>query len=136
MSGRTNTATFRSRKDSIHSAREHVRAVLIEWKLGLLIDDALLITSELTTNALVHAAGTGDNFTLTLRRRHGILVIEVADSYQWAMPELRKPDDPLDPTGRGLILVDALSANWGVRPRDPGKTVWAHLPAPASMTNA
>jgi anti-sigma regulatory factor (Ser/Thr protein kinase) len=132
MSGRTSTATFRSRKPSVAAAREHVRAVLIEWKLGLLVDDALLITSELATNALLHAAGTGDFFTLTLRRRHGILAIEVADSYQWGMPELHKPDGPLETGGRGLVLVDALSANWGVRPRDPGKTVWAHLPAQPS----
>ncbi|MFD5355953.1 ATP-binding protein [Streptomyces sp. NPDC058657] len=48
------------------------------------------------------------------------------------MPELRKPENALDPGGRGLILVDALSANWGVRPRGPGKTVWAHLPAQTS----
>ncbi|WP_433545719.1 ATP-binding protein [Streptomyces sp. CA-294286] len=82
MSGHTSTATFRSHKPSIPAARAHVKAVLVEWKLGLLIDDALLVTSELATNALVHAAGTGDHFTLTLRRRHGMLVIEVADSYE------------------------------------------------------
>ncbi len=135
MSGRTRTATFRSRKPSVHAAREHVKAVLVEWKLGPLIDDALLITSELATNALVHAPGIGDRFTLTLRRRAGVLAIEVADSYQWAMPELRKTGDPLEANGRGLVLVDALSANWGVRPRDPGKTVWAHLPvAPDAAT--
>ncbi|MGY5130405.1 ATP-binding protein [Streptomyces nigrescens] len=44
----------------------------------------------------------------------------------WRMPELQKPA-PDDVSGRGLFLVDALSENWGVRPRDPGKTVWAHL---------
>ncbi|MFF4178113.1 hypothetical protein [Streptomyces sp. NPDC001750] len=32
-----------------------------------------------------------------------------------------------DLSGRGLVIVDALAANWNVRPRDPGKTVWAHL---------
>ncbi|CAM5422623.1 ATP-binding protein [Streptomyces spiroverticillatus] len=132
MSGRTSSTTFRSRKPSVAAARQHVKATLIDWKLGLLLDDATLITSELATNALAHATGIGDHFTLTLRRRPGILAIEVADSYQWAMPELRKPDGPLDPSGRGLILVDALSANWGVRPRDPGKTVWAHLPVTAT----
>ncbi|GHH54438.1 ATP-binding protein [Streptomyces candidus] len=135
MSGRTSTITFRSRKPSIPAARAHVRAVLVEWRLGLLIDDALLVTSELATNALVHAAGIGDHFTLTLRR-HGMLVIEVADSYEWAMPELRKIDDPLGASGRGLVLVDALSAHWGVRPRDPGKTVWAHLPAPGATATS
>ncbi len=29
--------------------------------------------------------------------------------------------------GRGLLIVDAVARPWGVRTRDPGKTVWAHL---------
>ncbi|WP_406381404.1 ATP-binding protein [Streptomyces sp. NBC_01618] len=32
-----------------------------------------------------------------------------------------------DLSGRGLVIVDAIAAKWGVRPRDPGKTVWVHL---------
>jgi hypothetical protein len=50
----------------------------------------------------------------------------VSDSYQWRMPELRTPTLD-DLSGRGLVIVDAIAAKWGVRPRDPGKTVWAHL---------
>ncbi|MFI1304600.1 ATP-binding protein [Streptomyces sioyaensis] len=126
MSGRTHSKRFRARKDSIAAARLHVRAILTEWKLGGLIEDSILITSELATNAVLHAKGTGDYFELALRRRNGVLVLEVADSYQWQMPELHKPA-LYDLSGRGLFLVDALSENWGVRPRTPGKTVWAHL---------
>lgn len=55
-----------------------------------------------------------------------MLILEVADSYQWQMPELCKPADD-DTSGRGLFIVDALAEQWGVRPRNPGKTVWAHL---------
>ncbi|MGW7573640.1 ATP-binding protein [Streptomyces sp. NPDC054765] len=127
MSGRTHIKRFRVRKESVAAARIHVRAILTDWKLGGLIEDGVLITSELTTNVVSHAKGTGDYFELALRRRNGILVLEVADSYQWRMPELRKPT-PDDPSGRGLLIVDALSQHWGVRPRNPGKTVWAHLP--------
>ncbi|MFI9077739.1 ATP-binding protein [Streptomyces sioyaensis] len=126
MSGRTHLTRFQVRKDSIAAARLHVRAILTEWKLGGLIEDSILITSELTTNVVNHAKGTGDYFELGLRRRNGLLALEVADSYQWRMPELQKPA-PDDLSGRGLFLVDALSENWGVRPRNPGKTVWAHL---------
>ncbi|MCF3173523.1 ATP-binding protein [Streptomyces sioyaensis] len=126
MSGRTHITRFRARKDSIAAARLHVRAILTEWKLGGLIEDSILVTSELATNVVLHAKGTGDYFELGLRRRNGVLILEVADSYQWQMPELQKPvPDAL--SGRGLFLVDALSENWGVRPRNPGKTVWAHL---------
>ncbi|OKJ41740.1 histidine kinase [Streptomyces sp. CB01580] len=91
------------------------------------MDDTALIVSELTTNVVSHAKGTGDYFELGLRRRHGALVLEVSDSYQWHMPELCTPSLD-DVSGRGLVIVDALAAKWGVRPRDPGKTVWAQLP--------
>ncbi|MEW2222869.1 ATP-binding protein [Streptomyces sp. NPDC006990] len=128
MSGRTNIARFRLSKASVPRAREHVRLVLREWKLGHLCDEAALVVSELTTNAVTHAAqGIGDQLELVLRRRGGVLVLEVSDSYQWEMPELRKPA-PEETSGRGLLLVDALSQAWGVRPRTgAGKTVWVHL---------
>jgi len=130
MPGRTNTARFRISKASVPKARDHVRLVLIGWKLGHLGEDAALITSELATNVVTHAArGIGDYFELVLRSRDGILVLEVSDSYQWEMPELRKPD-PEETSGRGLLLVDALCQAWGVRPRTgAGKTVWVHLAA-------
>lgn len=127
MSGRTTVKRFRIRKASVPVARRHVEARLIEWKLGGLVEAAALITSELTTNVVQHARGTGEFFELGLRRRGGVLVIEVSDSYQWQMPQLRKAQET-DTDGRGLLLVDALSAGWGVRPRDVGKTVWVHLP--------
>ncbi|MFJ6614000.1 ATP-binding protein [Streptomyces sp. NPDC091289] len=127
MSGRTDSKRFRVRRDSVSAARRHVTTVLLDWKLGELVDDAELITSELATNVISHAKGTGDYFELGLRRRNGVLILEVADSYQWLMPELRKPTDD-ETSGRGLLIVDALAERWGVRPRNPGKTVWAHLP--------
>ncbi|MER6499291.1 ATP-binding protein [Streptomyces sp. NPDC001455] len=91
-----------------------------------MIDETALIVSELSTNDVNHAQGTGDYFELGLHRRDGTLVLEVSDSYQWGMPELRSLSLD-DLSGRGLVIVDALAANWNVRPRDPGKTVWAHL---------
>ncbi|MFD3481931.1 ATP-binding protein [Streptomyces sp. NPDC058665] len=127
MSGRTHIKRFRIRRDSVPAARRHVEVLLTEWKLGGLVDVAALVTSELTTNVVQHALGTGEFFELGLRRRGGVLVLEVSDSFRWQMPELRKPQET-DAHGRGLLLVDALSAGWGVRPRDVGKTVWVHLP--------
>ncbi|MFJ2495781.1 ATP-binding protein [Streptomyces sp. NPDC087539] len=126
MSGRTHIKRFRARRDSVPAARRHVESVLTEWKLGGLIDETTLLASELSTNAVIHAKGTGDYFELALRRRGGTLALEVSDSYQWRMPELRTPTLD-DLSGRGLVIVDAVAAKWGVRPRDPGKTVWVHL---------
>ncbi|MEU7040099.1 ATP-binding protein [Streptomyces varsoviensis] len=127
MSGRTNTKRFRVRRDSVPEARHHVEALLTEWKLGGLIEDASLVVSELTTNAVIHAKGIGDFFEVELRRRSGVLILEVSDSYQWRMPVLREPGAE-DTDGRGLLLVNALAEKWGVRPRQTGKTVWAQLP--------
>ncbi|MEU6869851.1 ATP-binding protein [Streptomyces sp. NPDC046751] len=107
MSGRTHIKRFRARRDSVPAARRHVESVLTEWKLGGLIDETTLLASELSTNAVIHAKGTGDYFELALRRRGGTLALEVSDSYQWRMPELRTPT-PDDLSGRGLVIVDAV----------------------------
>lgn len=130
LSGRTHVERFRIRRSSVPEARRHVEATLIAWKLGLLIEPATLIASELATNVIAHAKGIGDYFDVGLRRRDGVLVIEVSDSYQWGMPEkVPEPEPEAYATGgRGLVIVEALSEKWGVRPRFPGKTVWAHLP--------
>jgi hypothetical protein len=128
MSGRTNTTRFRIRRASVPQVRRHVEALLIEWKLGHLTEPAALIATELATNVVLHAQGIAEYFELGLRRRDGVLVLEVADSCQWGTPELRAPE-PEDLCGRGLLLMDALAERWGVRPRTgAGKTVWAHLP--------
>ncbi|MEU3653141.1 ATP-binding protein [Streptomyces sp. NPDC014735] len=126
MSGRTHIKRFRTCRDAVPAARHHAASVLTAWRLGGLVDETALIVSELSTNVVTHAKGTGDYFELALRRRSSTLVLEVSDSYQWRMPELRAPSLD-DLSGRGLVIVDALAAKWGVRPRDPGKTVWAHL---------
>ncbi|MFF1644447.1 ATP-binding protein [Streptomyces sp. NPDC058240] len=126
MSGRTHIKRFRARRDSVPAARRHVESILAEWRLSGLIDETTLVASELSTNVVNHAKGTGDYFELGLRRRNSTLVLEVSDSYQWRMPTLRTPTLD-DLSGRGLVIVDAVAAKWGVRPRDPGKTVWVHL---------
>lgn len=127
MSGRTHSKRFRLRKSAVPVAREHVRAALTLWLLGELADDAASIVGELAANAVVHAKGIGEFFEVGLRRRDGVLIVEVSDSFQWRMPESRDAG-PADCDGRGLVIVEALSDQWGVRPREAGKTVWAHLP--------
>ena len=85
--------------------------------------DASLVASELAANALVHAAGM---FTVTVRSGDGRVVIEVTDENP-VMPALTSPG-PDAVSGRGLLMVEAVSAAWGVR-KGPGsgKTVWAEL---------
>lgn len=118
---------FRIRRDSVPLARLHVIGVLEHWRLPGLAGAAAQITSELAANAVLHAKGMGDFFELTLRRRpSGVVVLEVADSFAWRMPRVGSPNDH-EESGRGLLIVGALAQRWGVRPRDPGKIVWAEI---------
>lgn len=85
-------------------------------------DSALLCTSELVTNALVH--GRSD-VRLVVRSSPRRLRIEVGDDNS-RHPHLQPVDDgALD--GRGLFIVDLLASRWGVRDDAIGKVVWFEL---------
>ena len=123
------------------AARLYVRDVLHYWRLALpgqdAIDRAELLADELVTNAVVHAH---TSLKLRLELRGDLLHIGVHD----ASPRLLRlvPDDPGSETGRGLRLVEQLSAAWGVhRGRDGGKVVWCTLrlwrqPGPPSRSRS
>jgi anti-sigma regulatory factor (Ser/Thr protein kinase) len=113
---------------AVGSARRHAGAILREWGLALVVDDAALVISELVTNAVVAATKTTEVQPIKLRL-FGFddwLVIEVWD----ASPEVPEPQSAnADATsGRGLMIVEALSERYGydVTP-DGRKAVWAHL---------
>nr|WP_221383243.1 ATP-binding protein [Actinoplanes polyasparticus] len=87
-----------------------------------LIDDSLLIVTELVDNVIQHTAAGGE---VVLVSRHGTVMIEVFDTSR-RMPQARHPK-PDQPGGRGLLLVVALSRAWGSRQTSSGKVVWAEL---------
>ncbi|MFR9799502.1 SpoIIE family protein phosphatase [Streptomyces sp. MS06] len=122
------------------SARALVRAALQRWaELGppgaqhltdRLTADAMLVTSELVTNAVVHA-GTDVELLCELAAA-GTVTIEVSDRHPSRAPrDDPAPRQPYEPPeyGRGLRLVSALAQAWGVTYRRGAKTVWARLPA-------
>ncbi|MFG2134377.1 SpoIIE family protein phosphatase [Streptomyces sp. NPDC048751] len=121
------------------SARALLRAALEEWTdLGLpgteyvsgrLAEDAMLVVSELVTNAVVHA-GTDVELMCGLEET-GAVVVEVSDHHPSRAPRDGAPETPYDTPeyGRGLRLVSALSETWGVTFRRGAKTVWARIPA-------
>ncbi|MYS69923.1 PAS sensor protein, partial [Streptomyces sp. SID5926] len=88
------------------------------------IDGVLLIVSELVTNALVHTDG---KVRLDLTLIGARLRVAVADA---------SPRTPVKPTsigweatgGRGILLVEAMSATWGTLPVSGGKQVWSEIP--------
>jgi anti-sigma regulatory factor (Ser/Thr protein kinase) len=96
---------------------------LRHWQLAALVDVGTVVISELATNAVRHAA---TDFTVTLSRMTDGILIRVNDGADGepspAVPTL----DALAMGGRGMLLVDALSAGWGVvADGRGGKAVWA-----------
>ncbi|MEV0524575.1 ATP-binding protein [Streptomyces sp. NPDC050439] len=92
-----------------------------------------LITAELTANAVRHGHVPGRDFHLRLTKTEDTLRIEVTDTRtDRPLTSPIDPDEIPDPeseSGRGLLLVAALSSKWDSAPRNggPGKTVWAEL---------
>jgi anti-sigma regulatory factor (Ser/Thr protein kinase) len=117
--------TLECGRDSASSARTFVARELASWRVPRqTIDDAVLLTSELVTNAVRHCAHTS---TLRLMRRGRMVRVEVDDDEQ-RPPVLQPSVEPDAERGRGLRLVDALSTSWGWQPLGPGKRVWFELP--------
>lgn len=110
-------------------APAHARAWLAE-RTGqvpdLLVDDAMLVASELVTNALRHGRAP---IVLSFAHLPGGFRIAVADEGDdRPAPAVNTPT--IDrPTGRGLLIVAATARRWGITPHEdgPGKTVWAEL---------
>jgi anti-sigma regulatory factor (Ser/Thr protein kinase) len=107
----------------VRSARDFVTGRLEDRGLPALVDSARLVVSELATNAVRHARTP---FSVTLQRAGGTVVLRVQDGSDLGpvpgAPEL------LSLGGRGLLMVAASSAAWGVTPvPGGGKSVWATL---------
>jgi anti-sigma regulatory factor (Ser/Thr protein kinase) len=106
---------------SIQQARAFVVGTLGAWHLESFRDRAVLLTSELATNAVVHARTP---FRLSVHF-DGELTVEVTDG---SREQPRVEDAPVDgDRGRGLLLVSEIAARWGSRQEGEGKTVWFTL---------
>ncbi|MEO6205564.1 MAG: ATP-binding protein, partial [Mycobacteriales bacterium] len=149
---------------SSSAARTFVRDCLADWELLALLDDAQLAVTELVTNAVLHARTpllvsiSSDNNHLELavfdcnpvlprpRPARQDLVSDL-DELLATDAELGIAADDRDPRldigpagsiagGRGLLLVAAVAAEWGVSPLSDGKAVWVRTPTPAGWPPA
>ncbi|MFE2748749.1 ATP-binding protein [Streptomyces scopuliridis] len=125
---------------AVGCARVFAKITLRAWGASRILDDALLVTSELMTNA-VHATGLDRESKWTdiraehvigvqFRVMHDSLYVEIWDNSPNA-PVLKNPRaDAVG--GRGLQLVNGVARRWGTyRPPTGGKIVWAELPLSA-----
>lgn len=88
---------------------------------------ATMLVSELVANAVLH---TGTQVEVVVAVDGARVRVEVHDE-SGRLP-VRKHYSPLSGTGRGLGLVDSLSAAWGAEPTPTGKVVWFELDASAA----
>jgi DNA-binding response OmpR family regulator len=108
---------------SVARAREFVASTLASWDIASdIVDDALIIVSELVTNAVTHAASPCE---VQLAVDPAAVRISVIDTGA-GTPD-PQPFSDTKPHGRGLHIVGALSSAWGVDVVPRGKLVWAEM---------
>ena len=113
------------------AARALVRSVLAEAGLDSLVNEALLLTTELSTNAVVHA---GTELDIDVEADPAGLTVTVTDFAPGPVEQLavgprnEQPDiGEVAERGRGLLLVDHFASRWGTVHEGTGKGVWFRL---------
>ena len=110
---------FPGRPDQVSRARHEVTRYLGNGHPAA--EAAALVVSELAANAVLHSRSRHGVFTVRAETSPGFLRVEVADAGgSW------EPDDGGD-GGRGLVIVAALAAGWGVDGDVNGRTAWATI---------
>lgn len=105
-------------------ARAHLRTELAELDPETL-ETVLLVTTELVTNAVLHATGDVDLTATVGPRQVSVAVFDCEP-----LPPLVRDHDLQRPNGRGMALVSMFSREWGTRYHDGGKTVWSLIDRP------
>ncbi|MER6416105.1 SpoIIE family protein phosphatase [Streptomyces humidus] len=114
--------------EALTEARHMIRAAVRAWGDRDRSDEIELVADELITNALMHTEGAA---IVTLRALTGggrRLRVEVEDTSS-ALPRRREAGES-GVSGRGLMLVDLLTDEWGVEARGGGKCVWCEFAVP------
>ncbi|MET7422377.1 SpoIIE family protein phosphatase [Dactylosporangium sp. NPDC005555] len=114
-------------------AREAIRTIVHERDLGAILDEALLLVTELTTNSVVHARTEVDVEMTAIDTSLTVTVLDFKPGT--VTPNIPVPGatvTDLDERGRGLLLVNQLASSWGTLHFGGGKGVWFRLDKPGA----
>jgi anti-sigma regulatory factor (Ser/Thr protein kinase) len=115
---------------SVPEARDWGRSLLSLGGSSSILDDTLLLLSEVVTNAITHsdsAHSRSGQVTVQITRLGTTVQVEVADAgSSTTTPAVRTPA-LADDGGRGLWLVDTLADEWGFQHDETGGLVWFRL---------
>ncbi|MER5971829.1 ATP-binding protein [Streptomyces sp. NPDC002055] len=122
--------TFPCKPESAQRARLLVSVALSAWGIRELDGAGTQIVAELVNNSISHTGSRA--IRVVVSRKDATVRIGVVDRSR-DVPVLGKPDGESE-NGRGLLLVDALSTNWGYDRKRWGKVVWAELLNPEDLS--
>lgn len=111
---------FAPRPESAAEAREFVSSAVRETTIDH--DDALLLTSELVNNAIVHAKSDFE-VRVSIEDAEAVRI----DVVNHAPQLLLLAREPSDESGRGLAILDAIASAWGFERQADVKSVWFQL---------
>jgi anti-sigma regulatory factor (Ser/Thr protein kinase) len=106
---------------SVAAARLLLRTAL-DGHRSAAVEDAVLMISELVTNAVRH---TRDVVLVLVTLHRATLRVDVSDNDP-TMPVAPDAEDNAT-SGRGLRIVQALADHWGITPTADGKTIWFEI---------
>ncbi|MFD8638507.1 ATP-binding protein, partial [Streptomyces sp. NPDC059656] len=118
--------SLRGARRQVARGREFAREALEDWGWDhrATAEDALLVVSELVTNAGLHADGCHE----LMLRAGDVFRVEVYDGCG-DLPRLPPSSRTGTPGGHGLRIVRRLADRWGATPHAHGKVVWAEIDA-------
>ncbi|WP_329453594.1 ATP-binding protein (plasmid) [Streptomyces sp. NBC_01724] len=119
-------ARYVARDTAPRSARRGAALAVRTWGMDAdTVDKAMLVVSELVTNAISHTASRVVSMSVT-RTAAATVRISVGDSARGPLSPPVSPDGD-EEHGRGLLLVAALADRWGIEQTSSGKQVWCEL---------
>lgn len=108
------------------AARDAVRAWLADRCDQETAEAAVLLVTELVTNAVIHGTGPGPSLTID-QVASGVIHVAVCDSSRHLPRRQEQVPDPEQTGGRGLFLIESLAIAWGWEPLRTGKRVWFEI---------